>query len=221
MEAVYGWVKNIIYYVIFISVVNNLLADTKYEKYLRFFSGMVLILVTAGPLLDGFGLERQLTALFEQISFQNDAEQLQQELLGMEKRRQQEMVRAYEMAVEEDLMQLAREQGFSCLEARAVLNEDERSPEYGAVESVFFVLKKSWKEGHEAAPVMIKGEGEQKIRVELSKEDGESGMGQGKSAEAGAAIWESEIPGTEGLTGKVEQIYEVEASDIEIQWEDD
>ncbi len=79
MEAVYRWVRNIIYYVIFISVVNNLLADTKYEKYLRFFSGMVLILVAAGPLLSGFGLERQLTALFEQISFQNDTEQLQQE----------------------------------------------------------------------------------------------------------------------------------------------
>ena len=33
MEAVYGWVKNIIYYMIFLSVVNNLLADSKYGKY--------------------------------------------------------------------------------------------------------------------------------------------------------------------------------------------
>ena len=45
MEAVYGWVKNIIYYMIFLSVVNNLLADSKYGKYIRFFSGMVLILL--------------------------------------------------------------------------------------------------------------------------------------------------------------------------------
>lgn len=39
MEAVYGWVKNIIYYMIFLSVVNNLLADSKYGKYIRFFFG--------------------------------------------------------------------------------------------------------------------------------------------------------------------------------------
>lgn len=29
--------KNIIYYMIFLSVVNNLLADSKYGKYIRFF----------------------------------------------------------------------------------------------------------------------------------------------------------------------------------------
>lgn len=214
MEAVYGWVRNIIYYVIFISVVNNLLSDTKYEKYLRFFFGMVLILVAAGPLLSGFGLERQLTALFEQISFQNDTEQLQQELLGMEKRRKMEMISAYEKAVEEDLMQLAGEQGFSCLEAGVFLDQDERSPDYGAVERIFFVLKKGGEEGLEAAPVMIKGEAEREIRVELFEENETAGSGRGKSAEA-------EPPGTEGLKGKVGQIYEVEASDIEIQWEDD
>ena len=31
MESVYSWVKNIIYYMIFLSVVSNLLADSKYE----------------------------------------------------------------------------------------------------------------------------------------------------------------------------------------------
>ena len=37
MQAVCGWVKNIIYFMIFLAVVNNLLADSKYEKYIRFF----------------------------------------------------------------------------------------------------------------------------------------------------------------------------------------
>lgn len=53
MEAVYGWVKNIIYYMIFLSVVNNLLADSKYGKYIRFFSGMVLILLVVSHLQEG------------------------------------------------------------------------------------------------------------------------------------------------------------------------
>ena len=53
MEAVYGWVKNIIYYMIFLSVVNNLLADSKYGKYIRLFSGMVLILLVVSPFTGG------------------------------------------------------------------------------------------------------------------------------------------------------------------------
>ena len=57
MEAVYGWVKNIIYYMIFLSVVNNLLADSKYGKYIRFFSGMVLILLVVSPFTGGLHLE--------------------------------------------------------------------------------------------------------------------------------------------------------------------
>ncbi len=132
----------------------------------------------------------------------------------MEKRRKMEMISAYEKAVEEDLMQLAGEQGFSCLEAGVFLDQDERSPDYGAVERIFFVLKKGGEEGLEAAPVMIKGEAEREIRVELFEENETAGSGRGKNAEA-------EPPGTEGLKGKVGQIYEVEASDIEIQWEDD
>ena len=35
MQAVYGWVKNIIYFMIFLAVVNNLLADSKYETWMK------------------------------------------------------------------------------------------------------------------------------------------------------------------------------------------
>lgn len=50
MTAVYEWVRNITYYMIFITVVGNLLADSKYEKYLRFFAGIILILLVLKPL---------------------------------------------------------------------------------------------------------------------------------------------------------------------------
>lgn len=39
MEAVIQWVKNIVYYLIFISLVFNLLPKGKYEQYIRLFSG--------------------------------------------------------------------------------------------------------------------------------------------------------------------------------------
>ena len=84
MEAVYGWVKNIIYYMIFLSVVNNLLADSKYGKYIRFFSGMVLILLVVSPFTGGLHLDEQISSMFKSISFQNDTDDLKQDLWGME-----------------------------------------------------------------------------------------------------------------------------------------
>ena len=91
MEAVYGWVKNIIYYMIFLSVVNNLLADSKYGKYIRFFSGMVLILLVVSPFTGGLHLDEQISSMFKSISFQNDTDDLKQDLWGMEERRLDQM----------------------------------------------------------------------------------------------------------------------------------
>ena len=45
MEGLYEWIRNITYYLIFMTVVTNLLPDKKYEKYFRLFAGMVLILL--------------------------------------------------------------------------------------------------------------------------------------------------------------------------------
>ena len=96
MEAVYGWVKNIIYYMIFLSVVNNLLADSKYGKYIRLFSGMVLILLVVSPFTGGLHLDEQISSMFKSISFQNDTDDLKQDLWGMEERRLDQVIREYE-----------------------------------------------------------------------------------------------------------------------------
>ena len=45
MEELFNWIRNITYYLIFITVVGNLLPDKKYEKYIKLFAGMVLILL--------------------------------------------------------------------------------------------------------------------------------------------------------------------------------
>ena len=103
MEAVYGWVKNIIYYMIFLSVVNNLLADSKYGKYIRFFSGMVLILLVVSPFTGGLHLDEQISSMFKSISFQNDTDDLKQDLWGMEERRLDQVIREYEQAVAADV----------------------------------------------------------------------------------------------------------------------
>ena len=108
MEAVYGWVKNIIYYMIFLSVVNNLLADSKYGKYIRFFSGMVLILLVVSPFTGGLHLDEQISSMFKSISFQNDTDDLKQDLWGMEERRLDQVIREYEQAVAADVEALAR-----------------------------------------------------------------------------------------------------------------
>ena len=50
MKAVENWVRDIVFYMIFVTMVMNLLPDPKYEKYLRLFAGAVMILLAFGAL---------------------------------------------------------------------------------------------------------------------------------------------------------------------------
>ena len=48
-EALLGWARNIIYYMVFLSLAEHLLAGSSYGRYLRLFGGLVLVLVVLGP----------------------------------------------------------------------------------------------------------------------------------------------------------------------------
>ena len=53
MEGIYRWVSNIVYHLIFVTIITNLLPAGKYEKYLRLFAGRILILLVLQPLTGG------------------------------------------------------------------------------------------------------------------------------------------------------------------------
>ena len=83
MEGLYEWIRNITYYLIFMTVVTNLLPDKKYEKYFRLFAGMVLILLVLKPFTGGLRLDDKLAYYFESISFQKEASELSSQLTDM------------------------------------------------------------------------------------------------------------------------------------------
>lgn len=60
MEGIYRWVSNIVYYLIFVTIITNLLPAGKYEKYLRLFAGCILILLVLQPLTGGLRLDEKI-----------------------------------------------------------------------------------------------------------------------------------------------------------------
>ena len=58
-EILLEWARNIIFFMVFLSVISHLLADASYEKYIRFFAGIVLILITVSPLKGGLDFQEK------------------------------------------------------------------------------------------------------------------------------------------------------------------
>lgn len=68
-EILLEWARNIIFFMVFLSVISHLLADASYEKYIRFFAGIVLILITVSPLKGGLDFQEKAGRFFEEFSF--------------------------------------------------------------------------------------------------------------------------------------------------------
>lgn len=50
-EFLYGWIRDIAFYAILMTVILHLLPEEGQKKYVRFFMGVVLMLVVLSPLL--------------------------------------------------------------------------------------------------------------------------------------------------------------------------
>lgn len=133
MEACYGWVQNLVGFFLFMTVIDNLLPGKSYRKYIRLFAGTVLILLVLKPLTGGLRLEEAIARAYESFVFQYQADDLQEELLGMEAKRLEQMIRQYEEAVAVDVEQIAAEEQLTVLDCQVTIDGDDQSETYGQV----------------------------------------------------------------------------------------
>ena len=53
---IYDWIENIAFYLVILVAMMQMIPQSSYQKYIRFFAGMILILMLAGPILKLFGM---------------------------------------------------------------------------------------------------------------------------------------------------------------------
>ena len=66
------WIRQIIIYVILVTVLRGLIMKPQYEQYFRFFSGIVLILLVVSPVLRVIHQDTAWHDTVEQYLFQMD-----------------------------------------------------------------------------------------------------------------------------------------------------
>jgi stage III sporulation protein AF len=72
-EMLYEWVRNIVFYQMITSIIINLIPSNAYVKYIRFFMGMLFVLIAIQPLL-------KVVRLAEKVDVSYVHEVLEQEL---------------------------------------------------------------------------------------------------------------------------------------------
>ena len=79
LDYIYGWMENIAFYMVLIVAVMQMIPNGSYQKYIRFFAGMILILMMMGPLLKIFQMDK-----YQSAEYEKQLEEIQEVIKDME-----------------------------------------------------------------------------------------------------------------------------------------
>lgn len=69
-QYVYDWTQNFTFYIVLVTVVLHAVPDSGYKKYIRFFTGMVLILMMVTPIFRIFGKDSQIMNFYKSREYE-------------------------------------------------------------------------------------------------------------------------------------------------------
>lgn len=219
MDGLLNWVGNILFFLVLITVAENLLPGKKYNKYIRLCAGMVLILLVVRPLTAGFHLEEQINRYFESFAFQQEARDLSKEILGIEQQRLGQIIDSYEQVVETDLDAMAREMGLVPVRTAAVIDRNRDSGDYGLVVRVEMEVE-SRTDGEDDGTCAVQAMNPVKpvetVNVKIRENREEREVEKDENEKEETSLQEEVL---EQLRRKVEGYYGLEAGKVEIKFQ--
>lgn len=77
-QYLYEWAQNLAFYMVLITVVLHAVPDSGYKKYIRFFTGMVLILMVITPVFRIFGMDSQIVNFYKSREYEAKLKEIEE-----------------------------------------------------------------------------------------------------------------------------------------------
>lgn len=125
MEGVFGWIKSIVCYLCLINLFFQLLPDNSFQKYVRFFAGILLVVIVLGPLADFGGLRGKFEAALRMENLKGEYSEMEQSMRGMEEMRTRKIQEAYEEELDRQIVSVFKAHGLFVLDSSITFKEEE------------------------------------------------------------------------------------------------
>ncbi|MCI9619477.1 MAG: stage III sporulation protein AF [Dorea sp.] len=76
-EYLYEWMQNIAFYMIMVTFIMHVIPNSDYKRYIRFFTGLVLAVMLAAPVLKLFGMGDVWQNLYGNETYQEQVKKLE------------------------------------------------------------------------------------------------------------------------------------------------
>lgn len=124
MDAVINWIKEFLIIYFILTILMHLVANDQYKKYLRFFSGIILLTALISPVTKLFGNAGQLESLISYEAFWEQLDSARQDSQKMEFLQNDHYVKKYEEAAAKDMYAQAVQQGYPVSRVSVTLTKD-------------------------------------------------------------------------------------------------
>ncbi|BCK00529.1 stage III sporulation protein AF [Anaerocolumna chitinilytica] len=139
MQYIYSWVKNIVIFMVLISVITNLLGKSSYKKYINLISGIILVILVISPLLKIFQLNNTLDYYFTTNSLvaeTKDSLNMEEKLNSTGARQKEEIFSQVKVKVENKVKELLKNENIEVDSMEVTLVEDETDSNYGELKKL-------------------------------------------------------------------------------------
>lgn len=144
--SIYDWVKSIVFFLVLISVINNLLGSSSYKKYINLISGMILIILVVSPLLRVFDIDEKIDYYFEKNTFMADSQDINNDLIKIKQSQMSSIIEEYKKEIKSNAARLLEKEGLYISSFNVKINEDENSRSFGTIEKIDIVAAYTYKE---------------------------------------------------------------------------
>lgn len=79
VESIYTWMQNIVFYLVIVTAVLEVLPGGNYQKYIRFFTGLVLMVLLLTPVLNLAGVKEIFTELYHGYEYEQHKREIEEQ----------------------------------------------------------------------------------------------------------------------------------------------
>lgn len=77
-EYLYEWMKSIAYFMILVTILMHVIPDQGYQKYIRFFTGALLVILLLSPIWKLIGMGENLQKIYQGSVYEETVERIQE-----------------------------------------------------------------------------------------------------------------------------------------------
>ncbi len=137
MDTVYETIRNISVFIILTTIVNNILSENSYKKYVRFFSGLAMIIIIIKPVFNIMYGGENIFSGIKINALKIDRDELEEELKMYGETAEDKIEEEYRKVIDESLDVIAAGHDLVITDKSINIDMDSESETFGMIEAVF------------------------------------------------------------------------------------